>query len=199
MNISLKCAAALLISTLVPTLSSALPISQTETFVYEGECHNTFLTSCRAIGLASGDGVWGMISFDNRDENRIVEADEIVSWDFAFGNALFSNASHTLSGALVLNSEGTGFGGYLFEGLFFNPIPNGVGTIYSGVTGSLFFGALDGWVVKACRYGDRRWRCRAASGGGSYTKVPEPGTLMLFGMGFLAMAAMRRRRSASLS
>lgn len=188
-------AAALLILTFAPALAWTLPIVDEESFAYEGTCGNTNFSNCAFIGLRDGDPVSGLITFVNGDENRVIEAGEITGWDFTFGRAMFDNATHTLSGALVLNPDGTGFGGWFFEGLFFTPIPNGAGVTYSGVTGSLFFGALDGWVVRACR-GDL---CARASGGGSYTKVSEPGTLMLFGMGLLAAGLVRRRRPTPAS
>lgn len=193
MKISSMKTIALVCLLIAPLVSSALPISNTVDFVYQGKCYDSVFTNCGAIGLSNGDDVYGMISFVDGDENRVVEAGEIVAWDFIFGDALFDSSSHRLSGGLVLNSDGTGFGGAFAEGLFFTPIPNSLGTIYAGVTGSIFFGALDGWVVKACR---GRF-CGKASGGGSYTKVSEPGTLMLFGIGLLAAGTVRRRRSTS--
>lgn len=188
-----KLLTALLLLTFAPVIAWSMPILDENAFAYEGTCRDSFFANCAFIGLSSGDGVSGLISFTDLDENRVIEAREITSWDFVFGDAMFDRSSHWLSGALILNADGTGFGGFLGEGLFFTPKPNGAGTIYSGVTGSLFFGALDGWVVRACRGS----HCRNASGGGAYTALSEPGSLMLFGMGLLAVAAVRRRRVAS--
>lgn len=191
-DINLSKSAAILILLVVPTWAWTLPIVDEQSFSYDGRCGNTSFSNCAFIGLRDGDQVSGLISFVNADENRLIEAAEITGWDFTFGRAMFDSSTHTLSGGLVLNSDGTGFGGFLFEGLFFTPRSNGTGTTYTGVTGSLFFGALDGWVVRACRGG----LCARASGGGSYMQVSEPGTLMLLGIGLVAAGIVRRRRAA---
>jgi hypothetical protein len=183
--------AALVAVCAVPGVSNAILM-----FDYSGTC--TF--GCGTLGLDDGDAVGGFIATgDTGADDLVIAAAEITDYLMAFGTLEFAFGTSSVVGALSID-PGTfelipGLGA---EGLRFSSTDGAAGTtgaisISLGFLGDI---ELEGWLTES----PGRFFVRLSGGPGSYTytQVPEPSMLTLFGVGLLALgvtARSRRRRA----
>lgn len=162
-------------------------------FEFEGLCG----FHCRAIGLTRGDPVSGYIETENGlDRNRLLRARELTDFSFDFGRLRIRYDTHRALGRMVLNDDGTGFGGARFiEGFLFRG--RGGGAAIGSINLRDF--SRSGWIARVkkrvCYNGYCKRVIKHAAGPGGYTKVAEPGTLGLFGLGLLVLGVARRPRA----
>lgn len=158
-------------------------------FEYEGVCidgpapEGDRVFNCGAIGLESGDPVWGSIEVDESALDDLIltgaEVRNSGAFAFEFGNLSFDGSNSFLSGALALDDAFNIVGG-LFN---MSNIITAANTLSFTPDGGGLWSARRGFW----------W----AGGLGHYSaiSVPEPGTLSLLGLGLLALGFARRRRT----
>ncbi len=168
-------------------------------FEFGGTC----AINCSALGMAPGDPVGGFLeTLTGLDDDNILMASELEDFGFDFGpNISISSATHFALGALVSNDTRTAlFNADYVEWMTFQQLSNPA----TGATTGSLFGALDlglsGWIahtrVTTCQYliFDCTTVVTRGGGRGTYTAVPEPGTLSLIGAALLTVGVWSRRR-----
>lgn len=181
----------LILVAMLPFTASAEPIR----FEFNGYC----TIDCSEINLSYGDEVSGFVeTLTGLDDDNVLWWYELSDFGFQFGPWItIDDSTHFALGALVLSPDGSGlFGSDDFEAMAFQQWTN---PSTSGLTGRIGFLDVQGWVASG-QYCNE-WGCayfHLSAGPGTYTRVPEPGPLGLFGLGLVTFGAIRlRRRSAN--
>jgi len=143
-------------------------------YTYTGTCS----FNCDVVGLPFGgaDTLYGEIHVDEAAvASGIVTGSDINFYDFIFGDFAFNQDNSSVLGIAAADGLGFNTGFYVFRFQVSGGASN---------TGALW--GLEGWTARVGH--------RLAAGPGGYIQVSEPGTLMLLGLGLLALGLTAKRK-----
>lgn len=151
-------------------------------FESDGDC----TIHCRTVCLNKYSLVYGLVETPTGPDNDgVLRSPAHCDYQFCFGPYItISKGTRWVFGAMAQYHNGEGFGGARFEGATIQRPRDGA------PNGAIDFGRLPDRFAstRGIGYCGNRpcIRMRREGGPGGYTKVPEPGTLGLFGLGLIA-------------